>query len=294
MTDTVSKNDIDDVLSSIRRLVSAHPSSSDRFVLKEEFQVPGTGVEGHFVLTEEHRVPESASSVDDDAESDDRISNPDQDAPETASASMPPRRVLRLLPDAGDVANIVDEHTTDSDPDWNSAALFFSSRTTEEKVKNKEPEDQVDSAPTAVHADNPPIDFQSRRVLEQTIADLEQAVGSQADEWEPDGTNSEQEVPDRILHISSPKDQIAEHDATLDSREGEALTEDIVAEDEEPLHEDEDPADFGLIDENTLHELVTEIVRQELQGALGERITRNVRKLVRREIQLALTAKKLD
>jgi hypothetical protein len=36
--------------------------------------------------------------------------------------------------------------------------------------------------------------------------------------------------------------------------------------------------------------MVSEIVRQELQGALGERITRNVRKLVRREIQRALTA----
>ena len=33
---------------------------------------------------------------------------------------------------------------------------------------------------------------------------------------------------------------------------------------------------------------------EELQGALGERITRNVRKLVRREIQRALTAQDLE
>jgi len=43
-----------------------------------------------------------------------------------------------------------------------------------------------------------------------------------------------------------------------------------------------------------LRELVTEIVRQELQGALGERITRNVRKLVRREIHRALTSQELE
>lgn len=44
------------------------------------------------------------------------------------------------------------------------------------------------------------------------------------------------------------------------------------------------------IDEAMLREMVADIVRQELQGALGERITRNVRKLVRREIHRALAA----
>ncbi|MGR3549535.1 hypothetical protein [Pseudooceanicola sp.] len=48
--------------------------------------------------------------------------------------------------------------------------------------------------------------------------------------------------------------------------------------------------DSTLLDESMLRDLVSEIVRQELQGALGERITRNVRKLVRREIHRALTA----
>ena len=48
------------------------------------------------------------------------------------------------------------------------------------------------------------------------------------------------------------------------------------------------------MDEESLRELVADIVRQELQGALGERITRNVRKLVRREIHRALTAQELE
>ena len=49
-----------------------------------------------------------------------------------------------------------------------------------------------------------------------------------------------------------------------------------------------------LLDEEALRDLITEIVHQELQGALGERITRNVRKLVRREIHRALTVQDLD
>lgn len=54
------------------------------------------------------------------------------------------------------------------------------------------------------------------------------------------------------------------------------------------------PEEEQLIDEEALRDLVSEIVRQELQGALGERITRNVRKLVRREIHRALTAQELE
>ncbi|MEO0911907.1 MAG: hypothetical protein AAFY59_02815, partial [Pseudomonadota bacterium] len=40
----------------------------------------------------------------------------------------------------------------------------------------------------------------------------------------------------------------------------------------------------GFFDEATLRSMVSEIVREELQGELGERITRNVRKIVRREV----------
>ena len=39
-----------------------------------------------------------------------------------------------------------------------------------------------------------------------------------------------------------------------------------------------------LIDEGVLYQLVAHIVRQELQGELGEKITRNIRKLVRAEV----------
>lgn len=50
----------------------------------------------------------------------------------------------------------------------------------------------------------------------------------------------------------------------------------------------------GPIDQDTLRNLVFEIVRQELQGTLGERITRNVRKLVRREIYRVLASQEFE
>ncbi|MEM9754944.1 MAG: hypothetical protein AAF914_03065 [Pseudomonadota bacterium] len=52
--------------------------------------------------------------------------------------------------------------------------------------------------------------------------------------------------------------------------------------------------DLGVLDEEALRELVAQVVREELQGALGQRITRNVRKMVRREIRLALAADDFD
>lgn len=48
------------------------------------------------------------------------------------------------------------------------------------------------------------------------------------------------------------------------------------------------------LDIEGLRMVVADIVRQELQGSLGERITLNVRKLVRREIQRALAVRELE
>ncbi|MEM6694563.1 MAG: hypothetical protein AAF626_07865 [Pseudomonadota bacterium] len=58
-----------------------------------------------------------------------------------------------------------------------------------------------------------------------------------------------------------------------------------------------DPSLFAApnsISEDALRDLVSQMVRDELQGELGERITRNVRRLVRREIERALTLRDLD
>ena len=53
-------------------------------------------------------------------------------------------------------------------------------------------------------------------------------------------------------------------------------------------------ADEPEIDEDMLREIVRDIIREELAGTLGERITRNVRKLVRVEINRALTAREFE
>ncbi|MGI1663405.1 hypothetical protein ACRDNQ_14280 [Palleronia sp. KMU-117] len=56
-----------------------------------------------------------------------------------------------------------------------------------------------------------------------------------------------------------------------------------------------DAAEVALtIDDAQLRALVAELLHQELQGPLGEKITRNIRKLVRREIERALAVRDFD
>jgi hypothetical protein len=69
----------------------------------------------------------------------------------------------------------------------------------------------------------------------------------------------------------------------------------------DPLDEDRQddvglfaPDDETVIDMDMLRDLISEVIREELQGPLGERITRNVRKLVRQEIARVLEAQKFD
>ena len=68
-----------------------------------------------------------------------------------------------------------------------------------------------------------------------------------------------------------------------------------AAEPEKPAQETaefaEDPDDTaGFVSEDVLREIVRDMIREELQGNLGERITSNVRKLVRAEINRALAS----
>ncbi|MBV1903277.1 MAG: hypothetical protein KUG58_06550 [Marinosulfonomonas sp.] len=55
-----------------------------------------------------------------------------------------------------------------------------------------------------------------------------------------------------------------------------------------------DNEDDVFVDEDILRRVVAEVVREELQGKMGERITRNVRRMVRREIEHTLSLKEFD
>jgi hypothetical protein len=79
----------------------------------------------------------------------------------------------------------------------------------------------------------------------------------------------------------------------------DAQADDEIDVDVEDLGEEPTPFTFpeteeGVLDEDTLRQMIADVLREELQGVLGQRITRNVRKMVRREVRLALAAQELE
>lgn len=67
-------------------------------------------------------------------------------------------------------------------------------------------------------------------------------------------------------------------DASGSARPGDVLAEGIEPGSARPI------APAPILDEEALRGMINAIVREELQGELGDRISRNLRKLIRREI----------
>ncbi len=99
---------------------------------------------------------------------------------------------------------------------------------------------------------------------------------------------------------SGPRSELNTAFQYIPDKEAEEITLPESEEDDEAtLHEipDADKPEAraeNLIDEDALRKIVSEMVRTELQGDLGDRITRNVRKLVRREIHRTLASRNFE
>lgn len=104
-------------------------------------------------------------------------------------------------------------------------------------------------------------------------------------------------------HDLDPPPVHAEPDAEWAAAAEASVIAALAAEDQGSFRHEPEPSvdaqddfldkDFR-IDETMLRELVRDVLREELAGRIGERITRNIRKLVRAEIANALAAQELS
>jgi hypothetical protein len=164
-----------------------------------------------------------------------------------------------------------------------------------------------------------PTFFHSPRrysTLEHRIAELERAVSSDGDSWEPDGSETtDEETPKSFVFAHEPRETTGDYEEDLENlvdedtlvlgasqstpSPEERVSAMLNGDLEPPAPMDARPSrhapimnDDGMheadIDDEALRELISHLVRAELQGELGEKITRNVRKLVRREIHRVL------
>ena len=300
MSNPLSSMDVEDVLASIRRIVEdGGPARAPR--------------QPDPLQTTERLVLTPALRVHDDAAPADPNPDPTQEIDQKSAFDA-----MEMDEDEGafDFAAVIEATKAADDalpPD--AAAL-------------SEPDETIDSTPQPLLL-TPRMSFADRASLEATIAELEAAVTAQPDEWEPDGSETrptltwdsagfvhkplapatppapdtgtatfrhqpavpaaapavepEPEAPAAIAPAPVPAPQTS--DAEADDL-AETAT-DLLAEDEAlSAYLGATPA----IDEDRLRDIVKEVLRAELQGELGERITRNVRKLVRSELHRALSS----
>jgi hypothetical protein len=122
-----------------------------------------------------------------------------------------------------------------------------------------------------------------RAGLEATIAELEAAVTAQSGDWEPDDGEDLAHSEWAASAFDGIEVDAAEMPDLQEAFDAEPAP-DVIAELETAVMKN---VTTGL-DQDALRALVAATVRDELAGELGERITQNVRKLVRREINRVL------
>jgi len=135
-------------------------------------------------------------------------------------------------------------------------------------------------------------------------ADSDEARQPDAAVWV--GFVSARDPGDRTAMAATPEADDAAAKSRDDLAEAEAVAEIAASEDFQTAAMAAEPApesaafakvfdaDDTALDEEMLRDLVRDIIREELQGGLGQRITHNVRKLVRAEINLVLAGRELD
>ena len=125
-------------------------------------------------------------------------------------------------------------------------------------------------------------------------ADLERAVES-ANEPVVQASETAIVLGETLKAVADATSEDATQLDDADNKTGLQTQEPQAQEPETALAEEAiSAAVLDVLDEDDLRPIVARMIREELQGELGERITRNVRKLVRREILRALAARDIE
>ncbi len=286
MSDAGRKMDVEDVLSSIRRLVSEEARNApDSRGPEKSTPAPTTPPREKLVLTPAFRIPEEPAEEETVA-----ITPAAEEVPVEKSAEV---------------------FTLPTEPAPQSPA-------SDEPVQTTEPPQDItpESVPRAENSNEAPLDLSA---IVPSLQDLQKQADAQQEYLHPAPELTDDDVaPEPVAE--SPLEASGEialdpvEESTDISPEpslppqAEAPAHNEVEPDpapgaiaEHPTHSAEDDTiiDFTAeketyLDEEALRELVSEMVRSELQGELGDRITRNVRKLVRREIHRALASREFE
>ncbi len=283
MSEPMSNHEIEDVLSSIRRLVSEDlrpaPRSGATETGSAETGATKSGAETRpapekliltpaFLVVDDAAAAAPAPFVTEDVA-------PIAAAPEAGQASPT---------EAGDVVSRLSAAMDDSQADWESPVGDHMAWD-DEPAATAAPETSAARLHFSPMSDDRQADDDLAGAMANDPADLWTAPVEDDAFAETEEVEATQPPPRRV--VRPPEDA-----GWADAAEAEVRAE-LERETEETAASMFDSQDVTF-DEEVLRDLVRDIIREELAGTLGERITRNVRKLVRAEIARALAVREFE
>lgn len=230
----------------------------------------------------------------------------DSDHHEIASADDSPFELTNMILDQGEDASAFTEHDTAAQPDEAAPEPAATDRAslvaTIAELEAAVSAGQQDFEPDGSEVMGQTITWPGTRPDGASFAAPEDtgAGGVSPDQDAPQGlgvssakpsdaADSEADAPVADIPFAH-RDPIVDQPAPSSSAAAADPYEDDYGDDLDGLLE----AGAAGLDEEALRTLIAEVVRDELTGTLGERITRNVRKLVRREIYRILSSQEFD
>jgi hypothetical protein len=271
MVERMTSVEIEDVLSSIRRLVT------------DDLRPKPVPVDSKLILTPALRV---VPDVVAEPEVTDQMLDVDLDA-DLAAALSEDQPIEDAVDMRGDAAQVAEEQAAETYPMFlhHDRRVDLAPETTATEVA-----DTVMTIGAGIPADG----------YEAELGDVMPVPEWPESSWvAPDVIEGVEEAEVMALHgqPDTAATDWAEDDVTAEVPVADDAADDMAAAAMAALAAEEAAEAAGNItelDEDMLREIVRDIIREELQGTLGEKITRNVRKLVRAEINRALITDDLD
>jgi hypothetical protein len=307
MSNQVTNVEIEDVLSSIRRLVAeGEKTVTPVFSLKNDTPVAATQPE-RFVLTPALRVAQP-----DEAGTDDHADLSPESTELAAQFVAPAPEPLILTPAAVVEVPLIHDAMSASERASLEETIAELEAAVTDQTDEWEPDGSEFTGPSALAEAFD--DLGDDAVIEhgdiEEVPDDEMTTGAfmGGDQISSDFADSAEDDDDSALGLMA--DVVTLHEPVAapepsfrhtvmddaDDDFGDDLAEGD-GDDGMPIPDDLDESIAAYIaggskmDDAELRAMIVDVVRQELQGEMGERITRNVRKLVRREINNALSSK---
>lgn len=281
MPDPMKSTDIEDVLSSIRRLVSYDPANL------QPTQAPKPAQPDRLVLTPALRVNEAKPKAAPVA-----VEAPAQEADEERSEVVQAAFIRRVEPAANDApapSAALSQSLEDRIADLEAAVSQVG-----EDWEPDGSEAEANVYPTSYPVIEPP----RRSRMHLSEPESERIDAPQVEAAPAPVAVAPAAEPEAVV-VPSPVAEVAKLSApeVMEDLDDSSLDDDVDA----ILNKAEEKTFAAMssisacdLDQAQLRDLVRQMIREEFQGVLGERITRNVRKLVRREINRALVSKEFE